>query len=213
MTSGLSLGDSMREKIYVSCNRLVAALLLCALLPVFVIIALALWLADGFPITFGHDRIGQNRKSFRCLKFRTMTRDADKRLADLLATNLKAKIEWDSTQKLKNDPRITWVGKFLRKTSLDELPQLWNVLRGEMNLVGPRPITEKELVKYGRYHQHYTSIKPGITGLWQVSGRNNTTYERRVDLDVHYVENRTVWLDLWILLRTVKVLITRDGAM
>ena len=126
--------------------------------------------------------------------------------------NPDARAEWARDQKLTNDPRITPVGNFLRRTSLDELPQLFNVLRGEMNLVGPRPITVAELTRYGRVRWHYLSVRPGLTGLWQVSGRNNTTYEERVALDRRYVEQHSIWLDLRILFKTIKVVVARDGA-
>lgn len=133
-------------------------------------------------------------------------------LADLLASDPAAKEEWRRDQKLTNDPRITPIGHFLRKTSLDEIPQLFNVLRGEMRLVGPRPVTAAELTRYGEVRWHYLSVFPGITGLWQVSGRNNTTYEERVELDREYVESRSFWMDASILTKTVKVVITKDGA-
>jgi len=171
------------------------------------------WRSDGAPLTFGHLRVGRHGQLFRCLKFRTMVRDADHRLAELLARDPQARAEWAETQKLQHDPRITPIGRFLRLSSLDELPQLFNVLRGEMHLVGPRPVTSEELVRYGIYQRHYLSVLPGITGLWQVSGRNNTTYERRVQLDALYVDTRTPLLDLWIAVRTVRVLLTREGAM
>jgi lipopolysaccharide/colanic/teichoic acid biosynthesis glycosyltransferase len=141
-----------------------------------------------------------------------MYRDAEQMLADLLRDNAEARAEWARDQKLTNDPRITPVGNFLRRTSLDELPQLFNVLRGEMNLVGPRPITVAELTRYGRVRWHYLSVRPGLTGLWQVSGRNNTTYEERVALDRRYVEQHSIWLDLRILFKTIKVVVARDGA-
>jgi lipopolysaccharide/colanic/teichoic acid biosynthesis glycosyltransferase len=141
-----------------------------------------------------------------------MYRNAEQMLADLLRDDPQARAEWARDQKLTNDPRITPVGNFLRRTSLDELPQLFNVLRGEMNLVGPRPITVAELTRYGRVRWHYLSVRPGLTGLWQVSGRNNTTYEERVALDRRYVEQHSIWLDLRILFKTIKVVVARDGA-
>jgi lipopolysaccharide/colanic/teichoic acid biosynthesis glycosyltransferase len=133
-------------------------------------------------------------------------------LADILRSDPEARAEWAREQKLANDPRITRVGRFLRQSSLDELPQLLNVLRGEMNLVGPRPITVAELARYGRDRWHYLSVRPGITGLWQVSGRNNTTYDERVALDRHYVQRRSLWLDVGILLKTFRVVVLREGA-
>jgi exopolysaccharide production protein ExoY len=181
--------------------------------PLLVIIALAIWAHDGGPAIFAQTRIGRDGRRFKCLKFRTMVVGAEARLQALLARDPVARQEWEADQKLRHDPRITALGRFLRKSSLDELPQLFNVLRGEMSLVGPRPIVESEIAKYGRWYRHYCGAVPGITGLWQVSGRNKTTYERRVQLDALYVDTRTPLLDLWIAVRTVRVLLTREGAM
>ena len=141
-----------------------------------------------------------------------MFRDSEEVLANLLRNDPAARAEWERDQKLSDDPRITPIGQFLCRTSLDELPQLLNVLRGEMCLVGPRPITVAELTRYGRVRWDYLSVRPGLTGLWQVSGRNNTTYEERVAFDREYVDTRSPWLDLKILLKTVKVVVARDGA-
>jgi undecaprenyl-phosphate galactose phosphotransferase len=214
-TQGRELSRSVTasDRLYTALNQALAAGLILLLSPVLAVIALLLWRSDGAPLTFGHLRVGRHGQLFRCLKFRTMVRDADKRLAELLERDPQARAEWADTQKLVNDPRITPIGRFLRLSSLDELPQLFNVLRGEMHLVGPRPVTSEELVRYGSYQRHYLSVLPGITGLWQVSGRNNTTYERRVQLDALYVDTRTPLLDLWIAVRTVRVLLTREGAM
>ena len=167
----------------------------------------------GAPITFGHYRVGRQGRLFRCLKFRSMVRNSEQVLTELLSSNPEARAEWERDQKLRHDPRVTGVGEFLRKTSLDELPQLINILRGEMHFVGPRPVTVGELRKYGAVKRHYLSVTPGLTGLWQVSGRNNTTYDQRVALDTDYVERRNPFYDAWIVLRTVKVLITREGAL
>ena len=161
---------------------------------------------------FGHERIGKGRKTFSCFKFRTMIPDAESVLEDLLIANPKARLEWEENHKLRNDPRITRFGEFLRKSSLDELPQLWNVIKGDMSLVGPRPVVADELAKYGQKAQVYCSVKPGITGLWQISGRSNVTYSRRVSLDALYVRNQRLVLDLWILFCTVKVVAKRVGA-
>ncbi len=193
-------------------NQLTALLILLVLSPLMLLVAWLTWRKDGAPIFFAHYRVGLDGKLFRCLKFRTMFRESEQMLADLLRDNAQAREEWQRDQKLSNDPRITPVGHFLRRTSLDELPQLFNVLRGEMVLVGPRPITVAELIRYGRVRWHYLSVRPGITGLWQVSGRNDTTYEERVALDRSYVEQRTIWLDLQILFKTVGVVLSRDGA-
>jgi lipopolysaccharide/colanic/teichoic acid biosynthesis glycosyltransferase len=198
--------------LYSSANKLVAFLLLCLFAPLMLVIALLIARRDGMPILFGHYRVGVNGKLFRCLKFRTMYRDSSQMLADLLRDDPMACAEWARDHKLSNDPRITPVGNFLRRTSLDELPQLINVVRGEMMLVGPRPITVGELCRYGRVRWDYLSVLPGMTGLWQVSGRSDTTYEERVALDLQYVEKRSVWMDVMILLKTVKVVLARDGS-
>jgi lipopolysaccharide/colanic/teichoic acid biosynthesis glycosyltransferase len=193
-------------------NRIGALALMIVLSPLLALIALMIWREDGRPILFAHYRVGRNGRLFRCLKFRTMLRDADQVLGRMLMEDPKLRAEWERDQKLVDDPRITRIGRFLRRTSLDELPQLLNIWRGEMNFVGPRPIVVQELQRYGAYKRHYLSVKPGVTGLWQVSGRNNTTYERRVELDRRYVEHRSLWLDALILLRTFKVVVTREGA-
>jgi undecaprenyl-phosphate galactose phosphotransferase len=193
-------------------NQLCALLMLLLLSPLMLVVAMLIWRGDGAPIVFAHYRVGHRGKLFQCFKFRSMYRDSERMLADLLRADPSAQAEWARDQKLANDPRVTPIGKFLRKTSLDELPQLFNVLRGEMRLVGPRPITVIELDRYGRERWHYLAVRPGITGLWQVSGRNDLTYSERVTLDREYVENRSLWLDLMILWRTVSVVLNRDGA-
>ncbi|MET0165454.1 MAG: sugar transferase [Vicinamibacterales bacterium] len=193
-------------------NQLAAMLLLILLSPLMAILAFLIWRRDGAPVLYAHYRVGYEGKLFRCMKFRTMLRNSEHVLADLLRNDPQARAEWARDQKLANDPRITRVGRFLRRSSLDELPQLLNVLRGEMNLVGPRPITVAELTRYGGLRWHYLSVRPGITGLWQVSGRNNTTYDERVALDRRYVEQRSWWFDLGILLKTVRVVVMREGA-
>jgi exopolysaccharide production protein ExoY len=193
-------------------NRAAAAALVLALSPVLLAVALLIWRHDGAPIVFGHYRVARSGRLFRCLKFRTMARNAEEALRELLANDPAARAEWAREHKLSNDPRITPIGNFLRRTSLDELPQLFNVLRGEMNLVGPRPITVPELGRYGVARWQYLSVRPGITGLWQVSGRNDISYEERVELDRRYVNERSFLGDVQILLRTVKVVLARDGA-
>ena len=193
-------------------NQLLALLILVLLAPVMGVVAFLIWRRDGAPVLFAHYRVGHDGKLFRCMKFRTMYRDAERMLSELLAKDPAARAEWQREQKLLRDPRVTPIGHFLRRTSLDELPQLFNVLRGEMSLVGPRPITVSELTRYGRVRWHYLSVRPGMTGLWQVSGRNNTSYDERVALDRRYVEERSVWMNLQILLKTVKVVVARDGA-
>jgi exopolysaccharide production protein ExoY len=205
-------GGSRADALYSQLNRISAALLLIVLAPLMVFIALRIWLEDGSPVLFAHWRVGQRGRLFRCLKFRSMVRNADLVLGDLLMRDPQAREEWRRDHKLRNDPRIMCIGRFLRRTSLDELPQLFNVLRGEMNLVGPRPVVVHEIPRYGEHKRHYLSVKPGMTGLWQVSGRNNLTYAQRVALDARYVETRSLRNDATILLRTVSVLVTRDGA-
>jgi undecaprenyl-phosphate galactose phosphotransferase len=192
-------------------NRVAAALLLVLLSPVMLAVAVAIWWVDGAPVLFGHYRVGRNGRIFKCLKFRTMLRNSQEALAELLARDPEARAEWELDHKLSHDPRVTGIGALLRRTSLDELPQLFNVLRGEMALVGPRPITVQELTRYGRVRWHYLSVRPGMTGLWQVSGRNRVSYAGRVDLDRSYVEQRTVAMDVQILVRTVKVVTRAEG--
>lgn len=193
-------------------NQGAALLLLCLFSPLLLVIALLIWRTDGAPVFFGHYRVGVNGRLFRCLKFRSMRLDSAAVLAEILRTDPAARTEWERDQKLLDDPRITSIGHVLRKTSLDELPQLFNVLRGDMHLVGPRPVTVSELTRYGKVRWHYVSVPPGITGLWQVSGRNNTSYDERVSLDRHYVESRSAALDVAILLKTVRVVLLREGA-
>ncbi|HBT3176090.1 undecaprenyl-phosphate galactose phosphotransferase WbaP [Klebsiella aerogenes] len=167
---------------------------------------------DGGPAIYGHERIGKDGKSFKCLKFRSMVINSKEVLENLLTNNLEAKKEWDATFKLKNDPRITRIGSFLRRTSLDELPQLFNVLKGEMSLVGPRPIITAELERYNDEVDYYLLSKPGMTGLWQVSGRSDVDYETRVYLDTWYVKNWSMWNDIAILFKTISVVLKKDGA-
>jgi Undecaprenyl-phosphate galactose phosphotransferase WbaP len=181
-------------------------------LPMIVVIAALVKLSSRGPIVFSHERISYKGRRFKAWKFRTMYVNADELLNKYLATDPEMKKEWDENQKLRNDPRVTKVGNLLRKTSLDELPQLWNIIRGEMSLVGPRPIVEEEIKRYGENYGLYTRVVPGLTGLWQVSGRNNTTYAERVNLDSYYVRNWSPWMDMYILARTIKVVIKRDGA-
>jgi lipopolysaccharide/colanic/teichoic acid biosynthesis glycosyltransferase len=190
----------------------IAVLAAIAALPVALLIALAIVLESGGPALFGHTRIGRGRKPFRVWKFRTMIVDGDEILQRHFAENPAAALEWDLTHKLKADPRITRVGRLLRRTSLDELPQIWNVLRGDMSIVGPRPIVEAEVPKYGPAFRLYTHVAPGLTGLWQVSGRNDTSYHRRVELDTEYIRRWTPALDLKLVMRTVKVVLAGRGA-
>ena len=192
-------------------DRLIAALLLVMFSPLMLVLAL-LTRRDGGEALFAHYRVGASGRLFRCYKFRTMCPDAEHALREILESNAELREEWRRTFKLQEDPRVTGIGRWLRRSSLDELPQLVNVLRGEMALVGPRPITLTELRLYGPSRWQYLSVLPGITGLWQVSGRNCVSYERRVQLDDEYVLKRSVGLDCWILVKTVLVVITREGA-
>lgn len=182
------------------------------LLPALCIIALAVKLSSRGPVFYGQIRIGRHRRLFRAWKFRTMVPDASAVLATYLANNPELREEWERDQKLRNDPRVTAIGRFLRRTSLDELPQLWNVIRGEMSLVGPRPIVASEVERYADAFDEYTRVLPGITGLWQVSGRSDTTYAQRVQLDTYYTHNWSPWLDLYLILRTFGVLVSGRGA-
>lgn len=178
------------------------------------LLAIAIWVYHDSPgpVIFKHRRVGKDGKEFNCYKFRSMCVNSKEVLDHLLATDPKAKAEWDKEFKLKDDPRITKSGAFLRKTSLDELPQLWNVLKGEMSLVGPRPIVQAEVPRYGKYIKEYYSVLPGITGMWQTSGRSDIDYPERVQMDSWYVHNWNVWLDLVLLWRTVSVVVHHKGA-
>jgi lipopolysaccharide/colanic/teichoic acid biosynthesis glycosyltransferase len=190
----------------------VATAALLFVLPLLAGIALALRLFDDGPILYAHARVGRDGKEFACLKFRTMAVDSEARLQALLAANPSARREWELYQKLAADPRITRIGRFLRSSSLDELPQLLNVITGEMSLVGPRPIVRGEASRYGRYFHTYCSVRPGITGLWQVLGRNRVSYRRRVAMDVLYIRRRSLALNLRVLLATVPAVLMRRGA-
>jgi exopolysaccharide production protein ExoY len=186
---------------------------LAFLMPILVVIAALIWISDGGPPIYRQRRIGQSARTFECLKFRSMCMDSGAQLAAHLAANPAAQTEWALTQKLRNDPRITPIGHFIRRTSLDELPQLWNVLRGQMSLVGPRPIVAAEIKRYGRYFECYCQAKPGLTGLWQVSGRNDTSYRRRVAMDVIYAKRRSLGLYLQLILATIPAVLTKKGAV
>ncbi|MCP3914037.1 MAG: undecaprenyl-phosphate galactose phosphotransferase WbaP [bacterium] len=180
--------------------------------PLVAALAIAIKLTSRGPVFFRHKRIGRGGEVLHVWKFRTMIPDAQKTLDECLAKDPELRAEWEKDQKLKNDPRVTSIGKLLRRLSLDELPQLWNVLRGEMSLVGPRPIVDDEVAKYADSFELYKKVWPGVTGLWQISGRNNTTYEERVELDSYYARNWSIWLEMHILLRTVRVVLGGHGA-
>lgn len=191
----------------------ISILLLPLILPIIGILGLLIKLDSPGPVFYRHDRIGRGCSSFRIYKFRTMYCDSKDRLEKILSIDNKYKEEWELHFKLKDDPRITRIGRFLRRTSLDELPQIFNVFKGEMSLVGPRPVLEEELTKYYKeFTDYYRLVRPGITGLWQVSGRNRLTYAVRVRLDSWYVLNWSVWLDIVILLKTIRIVLTKEGA-
>jgi Undecaprenyl-phosphate galactose phosphotransferase WbaP len=180
--------------------------------PLLLFLALLLFVDTRGSILYGHSRIGKNGKKFLAWKFRTMIKNADQKLQQYLDENPEMRLEWETTQKLKNDPRVTRLGKILRRYSLDELPQLINVLKGEMSLVGPRPIVEDEVHHYGNLFDPYTWVRPGITGMWQISGRSDAAYTKRVRLDEYYVRNWSIWLDVYILARTILVVFLKQGA-
>ncbi|MBD2298977.1 sugar transferase [Nostoc sp. FACHB-190] len=175
--------------------------------PLYLILALLIAFSSEGPIFYVQERVGKNYRRFNCIKFRTMVSNADEMLVQMMETSPQLRQEFESSFKLKHDPRITTIGKFLRITSLDEFPQFWNVLKGDMSVVGPRPLVAEELPKYGHHIGQVLTIRPGITGLWQVSGRNDIPYPRRVQIDLHYVKFRNFWLDLWIILKTINVVI------
>lgn len=180
--------------------------------PLLLTIAVLIKLDSPGPALYGHRRVGAADKHFLCWKFRTMHPDAERLLDKYLQDSPVLRAEWEQKQKLHDDPRVTRIGRFLRRSSLDELPQLWNVLRGEMSLTGPRPIADVEIPKYGKYYELYKRIRPGMSGLWQISGRSNIGYEKRVAMDYSYVRNWSVWLDIVILIRTVGIVIHGRGA-
>jgi Undecaprenyl-phosphate galactose phosphotransferase WbaP len=186
------------------CKRIVDIIAACA--------GAIIRLTSRGPALYGHQRVGARGETFTAWKFRTMINNSEEALRHHLAEHPELGDEWRRDQKLRNDPRITWIGRILRRTSFDELPQLWNVIRGEMSLVGPRPIVENEIERYGPRYSLYRRVRPGLTGLWQVSGRNNLSYAERVHLDEYYVRNWSIWLDLYILSRTIKVVVTGEGA-
>ncbi len=207
-----NLTDVRRLRVKRCMDILISSCALVVFSPVFLLLCLWIRLGSRGNAFYSQERIGQGGKFIRIFKFRSMVQDADAVLEKYLEENEAYREEWEETQKLRHDPRITSAGRFLRKTSLDELPQLFNVLLGNMTLVGPRPIVHNEIERYGDVYLEYTEVKPGITGLWQVSGRNNTTYEQRVSYDRYYVTNWSVWMDLWILMRTIPVALRGEGA-
>jgi exopolysaccharide production protein ExoY len=189
----------------------VSVIAVLLLVPILLLIALLIRVLTGGPVVFAHTRVGREGKTFRCYKFRTMCADGDHCLQQYLNENPEALREWRATRKLKNDPRVTWFGHVLRKSSLDELPQLINVIRGDMSIVGPRPIVAAELPEYGSYLADYLRARPGLTGLWQVSGRNGLSYEQRIALDRYYVRRWSIALDLGILLKTLPTVLRHEN--
>lgn len=214
------LGLEIRQRLLLPGPRLAKALLDLALtlviglwvLPLIALIALLVKISSPGSVFYGQQRLGRNGRSFTAWKFRTMVPNADQALHHYLQAHPHLKHQWEQDHKLRHDPRVTAIGRFLRRTSLDELPQLWNVLRGEMSLVGPRPIIAAEIPRYAEKYALYTRVLPGLTGLWQVSGRNNVSYAERVSFDAYYVRNWSVWLDIYILIKTIWVVIRGDGA-
>lgn len=190
----------------------ISACMLVVLFPVMALTALLIAISSPGPIVFRQVRVGMNGRGFGCYKFRSMRIDAEEHLASLIETRPELRDEWKCKQKLSRDPRITPIGRILRHSSIDELPQLINVIRGDMSLVGPRPIVSSEVPKYGRYITSYFCVRPGLTGLWQITGRNNSSYRRRVAADVLYSRSRSMWFDFKILLLTIPAVITGQGS-
>lgn len=213
---GLSSTHNLTKKQSLFAKRLVDIILILLfspiLLPVTLIISIGVKVSSPGPIFYGHKRVGKNGKVIKCWKFRSMYKNSQEMLEQILATDPKMKEEWEKDRKFVNDPRVTKFGKFLRKTSLDELPQLWNIFVGEMSFVGPRPVTQEELEKYGSNTDYILSVTPGLSGMWQISGRSDTGYEERINLDTYYIQNWSFWLDIWIIIKTVWVVIKGKGA-
>ena len=205
----MNRGNRILKFVFDWCLTLVGTICIA---PIFAVISIWIYLDSPGPVIFKHRRVGKNGKEFDCYKFRSMCVDANQKLKDLLEKNPKARKEWEKDFKLKEDPRITKSGAFLRKTSLDELPQILNVLKGEMSLVGPRPIIQAEVPRYGKYISDYYMVRPGITGLWQTSGRNDIDYNERVQMDTWYVRNWNIWFDIVLLWRTFKAVLAGKGA-
>ena len=211
MTDRKGLGDPAARILKRGFDLVVSGVLLVGASPLLLAVAI-LAASDGGAPLYGQIRVGRHGRTFRLRKFRSMTVDSEVRLRRLLDADPAARLEWDRERKLRHDPRITRVGRFLRKSALDELPQLWNVFRGDMSLVGPRPVVEAELERYGDEADAYLMVRPGITGLWQVAGRNDVDYGRRVALDAWYVRHWSLWNDLVVLFMTLPALLSRRGA-
>jgi lipopolysaccharide/colanic/teichoic acid biosynthesis glycosyltransferase len=199
-----SLNGDTAKRIFDICFSLT---FLIVFSPLYLLLIVLVALSSSGPVFYVQERVGKNYKRFNCYKFRTMISNADEVLHEMMQTSPSMRQEFQNTFKLKRDPRITWIGKFLRITSLDEFPQFWNVLKGDMSVVGPRPLVVEELPSYGDYIDRVLTIRPGATGLWQVSGRNNIPYPRRVQIDVYYANSRNFLMDLWIIVKTVGVVV------
>ena len=213
------IGKNIKLYIYLGIKRLIdiigAIIGIVLLIPTTIliyIVSVILKENDG-SLFYSHKRIGKNGKYFKLYKFRSMCKDADDKLAKYLAENEEIRKEFKETQKLQNDPRITKIGNFLRKTSLDELPQMINILKGDMSIIGPRPIVDGEIDKYKDNKEKFLSVKPGLTGYWQVNGRSTTTYEERIEIELYYVEHQSLWLDIKIFFKTFITVLKKEGAM
>lgn len=204
----------IKSKIYSGFKRIVDVILGCIglvlLSPVFLILAICIKIDSKGPVIFAHKRIGKNGKEFNMYKFRSMYENAEEMIENF---NEEQKREWQENFKLENDPRITKVGNFLRKTSLDELPQIVNIIKGDLSIIGPRPVIDEELEKYGKHKDKFLSITPGLTGYWQANGRSNTTYEERMQMELYYIDNQSLWLDIKIFFKTIVSVIKKEGAM
>lgn len=211
-TSRNSNSRTASDSIKYCIDGILAGIGLFVLLPMILMVVAILLVTQGRPIFLAHRRVGKNGVLFSCLKFRTMVTNGEEVLAQHLDTHPAARAEWNATRKLRDDPRVTPFGKLLRKNSVDEVPQLLNVLRGEMSLVGPRPIVPSEAELYGAYFADYMKVRPGLTGLWQVSGRSDTSYNARVELDARYVAERSLWGDMAIMARTIPAVLSSRGS-
>lgn len=205
----ISIAESL---LWRSFDVVVATAILILVLPFLVVLAAVLYASDPGPIFYAHRRIGHRGRHFDCLKFRSMKLNGDAILQEHLATCKEAREEWEETHKLRNDPRVTPIGAIVRKLSLDEFPQLINVLLGDMSIVGPRPIVDAEVRRYGAQFEHYCLVRPGLTGVWQTSGRSDTSYQQRVAMDVSYVARKSVALDAWLLCKTVPAVLFARGS-
>ncbi|MBR5645803.1 MAG: undecaprenyl-phosphate galactose phosphotransferase WbaP [Treponema sp.] len=194
------------------CDISLIIIFLPLLIPVFLILSLLVKLTSKGPVFYGHKRIGKNGKEFKCWKFRSMNINSEQMLEQILKTDPVRAAEWKKEHKFQDDPRITKFGKFLRKTSLDELPQLLNILAGQMSFIGPRPVTKEETELYNIHKDYVLSVLPGLSGMWQISGRSDSSYDERIQYDIYYIQNWSIWLDIWILIKTVWIVISRKGA-